>query len=186
MSSFLVKGGTFFIIFIHKIDLHMKKVLVMFVFLVAGLQVNAQARVLKSVNEAGDVATFELDCTTKFQTLAKGLRYNITRHEFKGPELKNIYRLLLVMDGFYSKTLNSEMTISAVLTDGTVIDARPTIEDDGFFDGACTLKIKDPKALLAANIDKVIVHADKDVVYTLTEQNKAVFKKNLSNIINEK
>jgi hypothetical protein len=181
-----VNGGFFFSIFILKNDLHMKKVLVMFVFLVAGLQVNAQARVLKSVNEAGDVATFELDCTVKFQTLAKGLRYNITRHEFKGPEMKNSYRLLLVMDGFYSKTLNSQMTISAVLSDGTIIEARKTIEDDGFFDGACTLKIKDPKALLEANIDKIIVHADKDVVYTLSEQNKAIFKKNLNNIITAK
>ncbi|KAF2333483.1 hypothetical protein [Flavobacterium ginsenosidimutans] len=165
----------------------MKVVLLMLSFFVASFSVNAQAaKVITSVNEAGDVATFELDCSVKFQTLAKGLRYNITRHEFKGPELKNSYRLLLVMDGFYSKTLNSEMTISAVLSDGTVIEARKTIEDDGFFDGACTLKIKDPQALLSADIDKVIVHADKDVVYTLTPQNKAVFKKNLSNIINAK
>ncbi len=165
----------------------MKVVLLMLSFFVASFSVNAQAaKVITSVNEAGDVATFELDCSVKFQTLAKGLRYNITRHEFKGPELKNSYRLLLVMDGFYSKTLNSEMTISAVLSDGTVIEARKTIEDDGFFDGACTLKIKDPQALLNADIDKVIVHADKDVVYTLTPQNRAVFKKNLNNIINAK
>ncbi|WP_029273134.1 hypothetical protein [Flavobacterium sp. KJJ] len=164
----------------------MKKVIAMFVFLMIGLQVNAQARVLKEVNEAGDVATFELDCTVKFQTLAKGLRYNITRHEFKGPEMKNSYRLLLVMDGFYSKTLNNSMTISAVLSDGNIIEARKIIEDDGFFDGACTLKIKDPKALLVANIVKVIVHADKDVVYTLSEQNKAVFKKNLNAVLTAK
>lgn len=156
-------------------------------FFVASFSINAQAaKVITSVNEAGDVATYELDCSVKFQTLAKGLLYNITRHEFKGPELKNTYRLLLVMDGFYSKTLNSEMKISAVLSDGTVIEARKTIEDDGFFDGACTLKIKDPEGLLNANIDKVIVHADKDVVYPLSEQSRAVFKKNLSNIINAK
>ena len=147
---------------------------------------NSQAKVLTSVNEAGDVATFELDCTSKFQTLAKGLRYNITRHEFRGPEMKNTYRLLLVMDGFYSTTLNSTMSISAVLSDGTVLSAKKTIEEDGYFDGACTLKIKDPKALLQENINKVIIHADKDVVYTLSEQNKAIFKKNLSNIINAK
>lgn len=164
----------------------MKVVFVLLSFLVVNSAIIAQAKVITSVNEAGDVATYELDCSVKFQTLAKGLRYNITRHEFKGPELKNSYRLLLVMDGFYSKTLNSAMTISAVLSDGTVIEARKTIEDDGFFDGACTLKIKDPQALLNANIDKVIVHADKDVVYSLTAQNKAVFKKNLENIINAK
>ncbi|MFC0778709.1 hypothetical protein [Flavobacterium sp. HJSW_4] len=165
----------------------MKVILLMLSFFVASLSINAQAaKVITLVNEAGDVATFELDCSVKFQTLAKGLKYNITRHEFKGPELKNTYRLMLVMDGFYSKTLNSEMTISAILSDGTKIEARKTIEDDGFFDGACTLKIKDPQALLNADIDKVIVHADKDVVYSLTVQNKAVFKKNLSNIINAK
>lgn len=165
----------------------MKIVLFLMSFFVASLSINAQAaKVLTSVNEAGDVATYELDCSVKFQVLAKGLRYNITRHEFKGPELKNSYRLMLVMDGFYSKTLNKTMTISAVLSDGTIIEAKKIIEDDGFFDGACTLKIKDPQALLAANIDKVIVHADKDVVYNLSEQNKAVFKKNLSNIINAK
>ncbi|MDQ6471867.1 hypothetical protein RB619_14520 [Flavobacterium sp. LHD-80] len=165
----------------------MKMILVLVSFFAATLSINAQAaKVLTSVNDAGDVATYELDCTTKFQTLAKGLRYNITRHEFKGPELKNSYRLLLVMDGFYSKTLNKEMTISAVLTDGTVIEARKIIEDDGFFDGACTLKIKDPNALLKADIDKVIIHADKEVVYKLSAQNKAVFKANLNNIINAK
>ncbi|MBE8726546.1 hypothetical protein [Flavobacterium hungaricum] len=165
----------------------MKVILVMLSFFAASFSITAQAaKVITSVNEAGDVATYELDCSVKFQTLAKGLRYNITRHEFKGPEMKNSYRLLLVMDGFYSKTLNSEMTIAAVLSDGTVLKARKTIEDDGFFDGACTLKIKDPKALLDANIDKIIVHADKDVVYTISAQNKAVFKKNLSNVINAK
>jgi len=163
----------------------MKKLSVVLMFF-AVVQLNAQAKVLTSVNEAGDVATYELDCSVKFQTLAKGLRYNITRHEFKGPELKNSYRLMLVMDGFYSKTLNKEMTISAILNDGSVIQARKVIEDDGFFDGACTLKIKDPKALLEANIDKVIVHADKDVVYTLSEQNKALFKKNLNAIMKAK
>ncbi|WP_264554188.1 hypothetical protein [Flavobacterium sp. N2038] len=165
----------------------MKIILVLVSFFAASLSVNAQAaKILTSVNDAGDVATYELDCTVKFQTLAKGLRYNITRHEFKGPEMKNNYRLLLVMDGFYSKTLNDSMMISAVLTDGTVIEARKIIEDDGFFDGACTLKIKDPKALLEANIDKVVVHADKEVVYKISDQNRAVFKKNLSNIIEAK
>ncbi|MFH7012848.1 hypothetical protein ACHRV5_13330 [Flavobacterium sp. FlaQc-52] len=161
----------------------MKKLMIVLVFLIASSQINAQAKVLTSVNDAGDVATFELDCSEKFQMLAKGLRYNITRHEFKGPEMKNSYRLMLVMDGFYSKTLNKEMTISAVLSDGTVMQAKKVIEDDGFFDGACTLKIKDPKGLLALDIVKVIVHADKDVVYTLSDKSKAVFKKNLSNII---
>lgn len=165
----------------------MKKAILILVFLIMNWSVNAQAaKILKSVNEAGDVATFELDCSKQFQTLAKGLRYNITRHEFKGPEMKNSYRLLLVMDGFYSKTLNNTMTISAVLSDGTILDAKKIIEDDGFFDGACTLKIKDPKALLEANIDKVIVRADKDVVYILSEQNKAIFKKNLNAIITAK
>ena len=164
----------------------MKKAILFLAFLISNIAVNAQAKVLTSVNEAGDVATYELDSSVKFQTLAKGLRYTITRHEFKGPEMKNSYRIMLVMDGFYSNTLNSTMTISAVLGDGTAIDAKKTIEEDGYFDGACTLKIKDPKALLTANIDKIIVHADKDVVYTLSEQNKAVFKKNLSNIINAK
>ena len=167
-------------------EVHMKKSILVVAFLISAVVSSQTAKVIKGVNEAGDVATFELDCSVKFQTLAKGLRYNITRHEFKGPDLKNSYRLLLVMDGFYAKTLNNTMTISAVLTDGTIIEAKKIIEDDGFFDGACTLKIKDPKALLAADIDKVIVHADKDVVYTLSEQHKAVFKKNLRNIINAK
>lgn len=164
----------------------MKKSILILAFLVFTLASNAQTNVLKGVNDAGDVATFELDCTVKFPTLAKGLRYNITRHEFKGPEMKNIYRLMLVMDGFYSKTENNAMTISAVLSDGSIIEARKIIEEDGFFDGACTLKIKDPKAVLAADIDKVIVHADKDVVYELTEKNKAIFKKNLNAILTAK
>ena len=164
----------------------MKKIFLIIALCMLNITANAQAKVLTSVNEAGDVATYELDSSVKFQTLAKGLRYTITRHEFKGAEMKNSYRLLLVMDGFYSNTLNSTMTISAVLNDGTILQAKKTIEEDGYFDGACTLKIKDPDALLAANIDKVIVHADKDVVYTLSQQNKSVFKKNLNAVMTAK
>ncbi|MGO4771756.1 hypothetical protein ACEN2I_08830 [Flavobacterium sp. W22_SRS_FK3] len=164
----------------------MKKKILILAFLMMTLVSNAQARVLTSVNDAGDVATFELDCTVKFQTLAKGLRYNITRYEFKGPEMKNSYRLMLVMDGYFTKALNSEMTISAILTDGTKIEAKKIIEEDGYFDGECTIKIKDPTKLLEADIEKVIVHGDKDAVYTITEQNKTVFKKNLSAIITAK
>nr|WP_199002879.1 hypothetical protein [Flavobacterium sp. ASV13] len=165
----------------------MKKSILILVFFMISIAVQAQTvNVIKGVNDAGDVASFELDCSVKFPTLAKGLRYNITRHEFKGPEMKNSYRLMLVMDGFYSKTLNNTMTISAVLSDGTILQAKKIIEDDGFFDGACTIKIKDPKALLEANIDKVIVHADKDVVYDLSATNKAIFKKNLNAIITAK
>ncbi|KFF05607.1 hypothetical protein [Flavobacterium reichenbachii] len=164
----------------------MKKLLIFLMFFSAVSQINSQAKVITSVNEAGDVATYELDCSVKFQTLAKGLRYNITRHEFRGPEMRNSYRILLVMDGFYSKTLNKEMTISAVLSDGTVLKSKKVIEDDGFFDGACTLRIKDPETLLKAHIDKIIVHADKDVVYTLSDQNKAVFKKNLKAVMTAK
>ncbi|MFB3389796.1 hypothetical protein [Flavobacterium sp. LAR06] len=164
----------------------MKKIVLLLVFLLSILQASAQARVLKSVNVAGDLVTFELDCTEEFQTLAKGLRYNIYRHEFKGQEMKNSYRLLFVMDGFYSKTLNREMTFSAVLSNGTIIKDKEIIEDDGFFDGACTLKIKQPKALLEVNIDKIIIHADNDVIYTLTKENKAIFNKNLNAILTAK
>jgi len=167
-------------------EVHMKKSILVVAFLISAVVNSQTAKVIKGVNEAGDVASFELDCSVKFPTLAKGLRYNITRHEFKGPEMKNSYRLMLVMDGFYSKTLNKTMTIAAILNDGTIIEAKKIIEEDGFFDGACTLKIKDPKALLEANIDKVIVHADKDVVYNLSEQSKANFKKNLNAIITAK
>lgn len=160
--------------------------MVFLMFGVVNFQIYAQAKVITSVNDAGDVATYELDCSVKFQSLAKGMRYNITRHEFKGEEMKNSYRLMLVMDGFYAKTLNKEMTISAVLSDGTVLEAKKVIEDDGFFDGACTLRIKDPKALLALDINKIIIHADKDVVYPISAQNKVLFKKNLKAVMTAK
>jgi hypothetical protein len=164
----------------------MKKLLVVFVFAIIGLSVNAQAKIIKGLNDAGDVATFELDCSESFQVLDKGLRYTIVRHEFKGDEMKNSYRIMLVMDGFYTTTLNSVMTISAVLADGTILKTEKIIEEDGYFDGACTLKMKDPKKLLDLDIKQIIVHANKDVVYTIPEKNRVIFKKNLENILNAK
>ncbi|KFF17539.1 hypothetical protein [Flavobacterium hydatis] len=164
----------------------MKKLLVVFVFTIIGLSVNAQAKIIKGLNDAGDVATFELDCSKSFQVLDKGLRYTIVRHEFKGEEMKNSYRIMLVMDGFYTTTLNSVMTISAVLADGTILKTEKIIEEDGYFDGACTLKMKDPKKLLNLDIKQIIVHANKDVVYTIPEKNRVIFKKNLENILSAK
>lgn len=165
----------------------MKKLITTIAFAFASIVLNAQeAKVLKGVNEAGDVASFELDCTKKFPVLAKGLRYNITRHEFKGPDMRNTYRIMLVMDGFYTNVLNSEMTISAVLTDGSVISKKETIESDGYFDGACTLTMNAIKGPVELSIKQITIHADKDVVYTVSEQNRVFFTKNLNNIITAK
>jgi len=166
----------------------MRKLALSIAFLMTSIVINAQeAKIITTVGEAGDVASFELDCSKKFPTLAKGLKYNITRHEFKGAELKNTYHIMLVMDGFFTTTLNNKMTISAVFSDGTTISEVETIEDDGYFDGACTLKLNSPPEL-ALNLDlkQIIVHGDKDVVYTITEQKSKEFRKNLYNIVNAK
>jgi hypothetical protein len=166
----------------------MRKLALSVAFLISSLVINAQeAKIITTVNKAGDVASFELDCTVKFPTLAKGLKYNITRHEFKGAELKNTYHIMFVMDGFFTTTLNNKMTFSAVFSDGTTISEVETLEDDGYFDGACTLKLKSPPEL-ALNLDlkKIIVHGEKDVVYVISEQKSKEFKKNLYNIVNAK
>jgi hypothetical protein len=166
----------------------MKKIILVFAFFFIGFtSSNAQvAKIVKSLNEAGDVASFELDCSQGFPVLAKGLRYSITRHEFKGVEQKNIYRLLLVMDGFYTNILNSQMAISAELSDGTVTTQVQTIETDGYFDGACTLKMNLITAPVKLTVKKIIVHADKVVVYTISEKNASQFTKNLNNIFEAK
>jgi hypothetical protein len=167
----------------------MRKVVLSMLLLLTSFIVNAQvAKIVTTVNQAGDVASFELDCTVKFPTLAKGLKYNITRHEFKGPELKNIYHLMLVMDGFYSTALNSKMTISAVFSDGTTLSEVETIEDDGYFDGACTLKLSSPPKLAMDNdLKQIMINTGtKEVVYTISAQKSAEFKKNLLNIVNAK
>jgi len=167
----------------------MRKLVLSMVFLLTSIVINAQeSRIITTVNEAGDVASFELDCTKKFPTLAKGLRYNITRHEFKGAELKNTYHLLMVMDGFYTTVLNNKMTISAVFSDGTQVSEVETIEDDGYFDGACTLKLGSPPELaLKLDLKQIIVNTGtKEVVYTISAQKSLEFKKNLKNIVSAK
>jgi len=164
----------------------MRKLALSIAFLITGVVINAQeAKIITNVSEAGDVASFELDCSKKFPTLAKGLKYNITRHEFKGSEMKNTYHLMLVMDGFYTTVLNNKMTVSAVFSDGTKVTEAETIEDDGYFDGACTLKMASPPEL-ALNLDlkQVIVNTGtKEVVYTISAQKSMEFKKNLQNVV---
>lgn len=165
----------------------MKKSILAFAFVFVSLVANAQeAKIIKGVNEAGDVASFELDCSKKFQPLAKGLRYNITRHEFKGPELKNTYRVLLVMEGFYTHILNKEMAVTVVLNDGTRIEKRQTIEDDGYFNGTCTVIINTINGPFTRHIKEIIVHADKDFSYIITDHYGILFNKNLNNIISAK
>ncbi len=167
----------------------MRKLVVSFAFLMTTVIINAQeAKIITTVNQAGDVASFDLDCSKKFPTLAKGLKYNITRHEFKGPDLKNTYHVMLVMDGFYTTALNNKMTISAVFSDGTKVSEIETIEDDGYFDGACTLKMNSPPDLaLSLDLKQIIVATgNKEVIYTVSAQKSAEFKKNLQNIVNAK
>ncbi|WP_244534363.1 hypothetical protein [Flavobacterium fluvii] len=150
---------------------------------------NAQvAKIITSVNEAGDVGRFELDCSKRFPVLAKGLKYTITRHEFKGADLKNTYHVMLVMDGFFTDALNSNMTISAVFSDGTAVTEQETIETDGYFDGACTLKLASPPVLgLTLDLKQVIINTGtKQVVYTITPEKSKEFKTNLQNVVNAK
>jgi pyruvate/2-oxoglutarate dehydrogenase complex dihydrolipoamide dehydrogenase (E3) component len=94
----------------------------------------------------------------------------------------------LVMDGFYTSALNSKMTISVVFSDGTKVSEVETIEDDGYFDGACTLKLNSPPELaLTLDLKQVIVNTGaKEVVYTISAQKSKEFKKNLYNIVNAK
>lgn len=167
----------------------MRKLALSMALLLTGLVMDAQvAKIITSVNEAGDVGSFELDCTKKFPVLAKGLKYNITRHEFKGADLKNTYHLMLVMDGFYTTALNSKMTISVVFSDGTKVTEVETIEDDGYFDGACTINMSSPPELsLTLYIKQVIVDTGtKQVVYTITDQKSREYRKNTENIVNAK
>jgi hypothetical protein len=167
----------------------MRKLALSIAFLITSVVINAQeAKVITTVSEAGDVASFELDCSKKFPTLAKGLKYNITRHEFKGAEMKNTYHIMLVMDGFYTTALNSKMTISAVFSDGTKVTEIETIEDDGYFDGACTLKMASPPELgLTLDLKQIIVNTgSKEVVYTISAQKSREFKKNLQSVVSAK
>ena len=167
----------------------MRKVILSIVFVLISFVTNAQIKkIVTVVNEAGDVASFDLDCSVAFPTLAKGLKYNISRHEFKGPELKNTYNVMLVMDGFYTSTLLKVMTITAVFVDGTKVEGIKTIEEDGFFNGACTLKLSSPPEKgLAVDLKQVIVNTgNKDVVYEISEKKSKEFRKNLSNIVNAK
>lgn len=167
----------------------MRKLALSVVFLLTTVVVNAQElKVLTTVSEAGDVASFELDCSKKFPTLAKGLRYNITRHEFKGVEKKNTFRILFVMDGFFTTVLNSKMTFSAVFVDGTITSEEETVESDGYFDGACTLLLKSPPELgLKTDLKEIVLHAgNKKVVYAITAQKAREFRKNLQNIVDAK
>lgn len=167
----------------------MRKLVLSLAFLITSVVINAQeSKIITTVNEAGDVASFELDCTKKFPSLAKGLRYNITRHEFKGAELKNTYHIMFVMDGFYTTVLNNKMTFSAVFVDGTITSEEETIESDGYFDGACTLKINSPPEHgLKTDLKEIILHTDnKKVVYAITPQKAREFRKNLQNIVNAK
>jgi hypothetical protein len=167
----------------------MRKLAISMAFLITSVVINAQeAKIITAVNEAGDVASFELDCSKTFPTLAKGLKYNITRHEFKGAELKNIYHILFVMDGFYTTVLNSKMTFLAVFVDGTMTSEEETIENDGYFSGACNLKLNSPPEQgLKTDLKEIILNlGQKKVVYTITPQKAREFRKNLQNIVNAK
>ena len=160
----------------------MRKTMLLF-FVITFFQMQGQAKkVIKHINDAGDVTSYELDCSENFAVLAKGLKYNITRYEFKEANPKNVYRILMVMDGFYTNALNSEMSISAELSDGTITTQKQTIENDGYFDGACTLKMDLIQAPVKLTIKKIILKAGKEVVYTIPENNAKIFNQNLNAI----
>ena len=167
----------------------MRKLALSVAFLLASIVVNAQvSKIITRVDDSGDVASFELDCSIKFPTLAKGLRYNITRHEFKGVEKRNTYRILFVMDGFFTTVLNSKMTFSAVFVDDTITSEEETVESDGYFSGACTLLLNSPPELgLKTDLKEIILNTGKKkVVYAITTQKAKEFRKNLQNIVDAK
>lgn len=166
----------------------MKKIILSLAFVFVSIVGSAQVtRIVTAVNEAGDVASFDLDCSKTFPTLAKGLKYNITRHEFKGTEMRNTYHILIVMDGFYVNSENKTMEFSAVFSDGTIVKNMKTLENDGYFDGACTLQMGNPPdKALNLELKQIIVHTDKDVVYEITEKKAKEFKTNVTNIVNAK
>ena len=75
-----------------------------------------------------------------------------------------------------------------MFSDGTTVSKMETIEDDGYFDGACTLTLASPPDLaLTLDLQKVIINTgSKQVVYTVSPQKSKEFKMNLKNVVEAK
>ena len=89
---------------------------------------------------------------------------------------------------FQTDTESHRFSNAAGFMDQTGEMMDVAIEDDGYFDGACTLKLNSPPELaLKLDLKQIIVNTGtKEVVYTLSAQKSMEFKKNLQNIVNAK
>jgi hypothetical protein len=80
------------------------------------------------------------------------------------------YNLLLVMPKDLTRSHNSKVYVTVVFENYTIINARPTLENDGAFNGNITIPIYDIKRLTTVQIKAIVIkHTD------VTDKNDLVF-----------
>jgi hypothetical protein len=90
------------------------------------------------------------------------------------------YNLLLVMPNDLTNSKNSNIFVTIVFENYTIINARPTIENDGVFNGNITIPIYDIQRLTTVPIKSIVIKHSN-----LSDKNDLVFNFNKSKVRGE-
>ena len=90
------------------------------------------------------------------------------------------YNLLLVMPKDLTSSYNSKVYVTVVFENHTIINARPTLENDGAFNGNITIPIYDIKRLTTVPIKSIVIkHTDE------SDKNDLIFNFNNTKVRGE-
>jgi hypothetical protein len=156
----------------------MKRLFFVLLFCIICLSLNAQNRKLSSVKVDDNITRYYINYENGLPTLTTNkygsLKFYLEKYVKISDDKKNIsYNLIFDLNEKIIKSLNKDIYVTIVFLDYSIINARPSLENEGTFKGNITIPIK--------NIDRLTKTAIKAIIFKIkdeTDGNDIVFKFN--------
>ncbi|CAN1522297.1 hypothetical protein MCETHM1_01125 [Flavobacteriaceae bacterium] len=156
----------------------MKKYILISLFLINSISVISQNKKLSSVKVDDNLTRYYINYENGLPTLTTNkygsLKFYLEKYVKISDDKKNIsYNLIFDLNEKIINSLNKDIYVTIVFLDYSIINARPSLENEGAFKGNITIPIK--------NIDRLTKTAIKSINFKIkgeSDENDIVFKFN--------
>jgi hypothetical protein len=156
----------------------MKNFVLISLFSILSITAFAQNRKVSSVKVDDNLTRYYINYENGLPTLTTNkygaLKFYLEKYvKFSDDKKNTSYNLIFDLNEKIINSLNKDIYVTIVFLDYSIINARPSLENEGTFKGNITIPIK--------NIDKLTKTAIKAIIFKIkdeTDENDIVFKFN--------
>lgn len=165
----------------------MKNYILLALISVTSFSIYAQSKIISKVAVDNNITRYTINYENGIPTLAKNkfgnLKFYFEKYvKIENDKKVNTYDLILSLNSNISNSLNKDIYVTVVFEDYSIINARPSLESEGTFNGNITIPITNTTRLSTIPIKTIIFKHKVDVnSETITDSDDFMFKLDKNN-----